>query len=188
MQIILASGSPRRRELMALITPDYTVVTSDVDESALAADTPAQLAAVLGEAKCTAVAAQYADAVVIGCDTVVECDGTVYGKPKDQADAARMLHTLSGRTHLVHTGVCISSKGRHDVFTVTTRVTFAPLTEAEIKAYISTPEPYDKAGSYGVQGAAAKFVSGIEGCYYNVMGFPVQRIYRALQAIEGLGL
>lgn len=178
--IILASASPRRKELMALITPDYMVITSEVDESVLTADSPAALAALLGGAKCLEVAKIYPDSVVIGCDTVVEIDGVVYGKPRDKAHAAAMLHALSGRTHLVHTGVCICCGTRQESFVETTSVTFAPLTEREIAAYVATDEPYDKAGGYGVQGFAARFVAGIGGCFYNVMGFPVRRIYEAL--------
>ena len=186
MPIILASGSPRRKELMALITPEYTVTTSEVDERALRADTPALLAGVLAQAKCAAVAALCPDGMVVGCDTVVDVDGTVYGKPEDKADARRMMHVLSGRTHLVHTGVCIEGPRGRRCFTDTTRVTFAPLSEEEIEAYISTDEPYDKAGGYGVQGAAAKFVTHIDGCYFNILGFPVPRVYAALKELDAL--
>ncbi|MEG2395165.1 MAG: Maf family protein [Ruthenibacterium sp.] len=180
-EIILASASPRRKELMRLITPHYTVVVSDVEERALTADTPAQLAAVLGSAKCRAVAQNHPDAVVIGCDTVVECGGKMFGKPRDKAQAFAMLQALSGLKHLVHTGVCVRCGAREECFTVTTGVTFAPLSKAEIAAYVSTDEPYDKAGGYGVQGRAACFITGLAGCYYNVMGFPVQRVYRTLR-------
>ena len=105
MALILASGSPRRRELMSLITPDYTVITSDVDETKIAADSPAHLAKALATAKARAVAEENPDDVVCGFDTVVECEGEVFGKPKDEADAVRMLRALSGREHRVHTGV-----------------------------------------------------------------------------------
>lgn len=111
MALILASGSPRRRELMALITPDYTVITSDVDEGKIAADTPAHLAQSLASAKARAVAKLHPADTVLGFDTVVDCGGEVFGKPQDEADALRMLRALSGRTHKVHTGVCIC-KGR----------------------------------------------------------------------------
>ena len=181
--LILGSSSPRRRELLALITPDFTVHTGDVDESTLTAPTPVQLAQVLAEAKCTAVAKSFPDDAVIGCDTVVDVDGIVFGKPKDIADARRMMQTLSGRTHFVHTGVCIKAAGQTIAFADTTKVTFAPISEDEIAAYIATDEPYDKAGSYGVQGLAAKFVTQISGCYFNVMGFPVACVYAALKKI-----
>ena len=175
MALILASGSPRRRELMSLITPDYTVITSDVDETKIAADSPAHLAKALATAKARAVAEENPDDVVCGFDTVVECEGEVFGKPKDEADAVRMLRTLSGREHRVHTGVCIC-RGRRAAATVeTTVVHFSPIAEDDLCAYVRTPEPYDKAGAYAIQGHAALWCAGIEGCYYNIMGLPVHR-------------
>ena len=122
MSLILASGSPRRRELMALITPNYTVAPSDVDESRITAATPAQLAQALAEAKALAVAQQHPDDTVIGCDTVVDCDGAVFGKPSGEEDAVRMLHALSGREHKVHTGLCVVHGGKAYLATETTRV------------------------------------------------------------------
>lgn len=186
MAIILASASPRRRELMALITPEYTVRTSDVDERAITAATPVLLAQELARAKCEAVAQACPDDIVIGCDTVVDVDGAVYGKPADRADARRMIRALAGRTHLVHTGVCIARGGAKTVFADTTKVTFNPMSDAEIEAYIATSDPYDKAGGYGVQSGAARFVAGIEGCFFNVMGFPVPRVYAALRQMGAL--
>ena len=175
MALILASGSPRRRELMSLITPDYTVITSDVDETKIAADSPAHLAKALATAKARAVAEENPDDVVCGFDTVVECEGEVFGKPKDEADAVRMLRALSGREHRVHTGVCIC-RGRRAAATVeTTVVHFSPIAEDDLCAYVRTPEPYDKAGAYAIQGHAALWCAGIEGCYYNIMGLPVHR-------------
>ena len=166
MALILASGSPRRRELMSLITPDYTVITSDVDETKIAADSPAHLAKALATAKARAVAEENPDDVVCGFDTVVECEGEVFGKPKDEADAVRMLRALSGREHRVHTGVCIC-RGRRAAATVeTTVVHFSPIAEDDLCAYVRTPEPYDKAGAYAIQGHAALWCAGIEGCYY----------------------
>lgn len=185
--LILASSSPRRKELLGLITPDFTVCAADIDERALSAPTPRELAGLLGRAKCAAVAQRRPADAVIGCDTVVDVDGQVLGKPRDRDDARRMIGLLSGRTHLVHTGVCIRWDGRERAFTDTTRVTFAPLSEAEIEAYIATPDPYDKAGAYGVQSGAAKFVQSIEGCYFNVMGFPVPRVYAVLKELGALG-
>ena len=156
MGIILASSSPRRRELMALITPDYTVRTSDVDERAIRAETPALLAQKLAAAKCRAVAESCPEDVVIGCDTVVDVDGAVFGKPADRDDARRMIRVLAGRGHLVHTGVCIAAQGRELCFAATTKVVFDALSDAEIETYIATDDPYDKAGAYGVQNGAAK--------------------------------
>ena len=134
MGIILASSSPRRRELMALITPDYTVRTSDVDERAIRAETPALLAQKLAAAKCRAVAESCPEDVVIGCDTVVDVDGAVFGKPADRDDARRMIRVLAGRGHLVHTGVCIAAQGRELCFAATTKVVFGALSDAEIEA------------------------------------------------------
>lgn len=152
MALILASGSPRRRELMALITPDYTVITSDVDEGKIAADTPAHLAQSLASAKARAVAKLHPADTVLGFDTVVDCGGEVFGKPQDEADALRMLRALSGRTHKVHTGVCICKGGRAAATVETTLVHFSPIVEDDLRAYVRTPEPYDKAGAYAIQG------------------------------------
>lgn len=151
--LILASGSPRRRELLSLYTTDFTVCVSDFDESAVAAPTPAQLVEQLAIGKCLAVAKQHPDAVVIGCDTVVDVDGAVFGKPHDAEDAKRMLRALSGKTHQVHTGVCIAKGDRAEHFVDSCKVTFFPLGEEEIAFYAATPEPYDKAGAYAIQGA-----------------------------------
>ena len=183
MALILASGSPRRRELMALITQDYTVITSDVDESEIAADTPAHLAQSLATAKAEAVAAAHPADIVCGFDTVVECDGAVFGKPHDEADALRMLRALSGRSHRVHTGVCVCQNGHKLACAETTTVHFAPIDEADLLRYVRTPEPYDKAGGYAIQGHAALWCTGIEGCYYNIMGLPVYRTAALLQRL-----
>ena len=181
MGIILASSSPRRRELMALITPDYTVRTSDVDERAIRAETPALLAQKLAVAKCRAVAESCPEDVVIGCDTVVDVDGAVFGKPADRDDARRMIRVLAGRGHLVHTGVCIAAQGRELCFAATTKVVFGALSDAEIEAYIATDDPYDKAGAYGVQGLGALLVERLDGDFFNVMGLPVLRLSRMLE-------
>ena len=125
--LILASGSPRRRELLSLYTTDFTVCVSDFDESAVTAPTPARLVEQLAIGKCLAVAKQHPDAVVIGCDTVVDVDGTVFGKPRDAEDAKRMLRALSGKTHQVHTGVCIAKGDRAEHFVDSCKVTFFPL-------------------------------------------------------------
>lgn len=183
MALILASASPRRRELLSLITKDFTVETSWVDEAAITAPTPAKLAQALADAKCRAVAARHPEDIVIGCDTVVDYAGRVFGKPKDHEDALRMLRALSGAQHHVHTGVCIAFPGGEERFTVTTKVKFYPIEEAQLEAYAATGEPYDKAGAYAIQGGAAAFCEGLEGCYYNVMGFPVSRVARALAKI-----
>lgn len=184
MALILASGSPRRRELISLITPDYTVITSEVDETKIAADTPAHLAKALATAKACAVAEEHPDEIVCGFDTVVECEGEVFGKPKDEADALRMLRALSGREHRVHTGVCICCGRRAAATVETTIVHFSPIDEADLLAYVRTPEPYDKAGAYAIQGHAALWCAGIEGCYYNIMGLPVHRTAQMLREFQ----
>lgn len=184
MSLILASGSPRRKELLAAIWSDFTVLPSGFDESGLTAPTPAELAGRLAEGKCLWVAEKQPEDIVIGCDTVVDFEGQVFGKPKDKEDARRMLTALSGNDHWVHTGVCIRKGAHQEQAVVSTRVRFFPLTEEEIEAYISTDEPYDKAGGYGIQGKAALFCEGIEGCYYNVVGFPVSQVARMLKKFE----
>ena len=180
MNLILASGSPRRRELLSLYTTDFTVCASDFDESAVTADTPAQLVEKLARGKCLAVSAQHPGAVVIGCDTVVDVKGEVFGKPHSADDAKRMLHALSGTTHEVHTGVCISDGSRTESFVDSCKVTFFPLSEEEINLYSSTKEPYDKAGAYAIQGRAALWLDRIEGDYYTIMGLPLSRTVQLL--------
>ena len=175
MALILASGSPRRRELLSLYTADFTVCASDFDESAVTADTPARLVEKLARGKCLAVAAQHPGDVVIGCDTVVDVGGEVFGKPHSVEDAKRMLRALSGATHQVHTGVCISDGTRTESFVDSCKVTFFPLSEEEIAFYASTEEPYDKAGAYAIQGRAALWLDRIEGDYYTIMGLPLSR-------------
>lgn len=185
MALILASASPRRRELMALVCPDFTVEVSDVAEDSLFADSPARLAQSLAIAKARAVAAAHPRDTVIGFDTVVDCGGVVFGKPRDEAEALRMLTALSGRAHRVHTGICVCQNGRAAATVETTAVHFAPIPAAELRAYVQTPEPYDKAGGYAIQGRAARWCSRIEGCYYNVMGLPV---HRAVQLLGRFGV
>ena len=163
------------------LTPDSTVVTSDVDASKIAADSPARLAQALATAKARAVAALHPGDTVCGFDTVVDCGGEVFGKPRDEADALRMLRALSDRTHKVHTGVCVC-RGRRAASTVeTTLVHFSPIEEEDLLAYVRTPEPYDKAGAYAIQGHAALWCAGIAGCYYNIMGLPVHRTAQLLR-------
>lgn len=178
--LILASGSPRRRELLSLYTADFTVCASDFDESTVTADTPAQLVEKLACGKCLAVAKEHPGAVVIGCDTVVDVDGEVFGKPHSVEDAKRMLRALSGATHQVHTGVCITDGTRTEHFVDSCKVTFFPIGEEEIDRYAATEEPYDKAGAYAIQGRAALWLDRIEGDYYTIMGLPVSRTVQAL--------
>ncbi len=180
MSLILASGSPRRRELLSLYTTDFTVCASDFDESTVTADTPAHLVEQLARGKCLAVSAQHPGDVVIGCDTVVDVNGEVFGKPHSVENAKQMLHALSGATHEVHTGVCISNGSRTESFVDSCKVSFFPLSEEEIDFYASTKEPYDKAGAYAIQGRAALWLDCIEGDYYTIMGLPLSRTVQLL--------
>ena len=154
MNLILASGSPRRRELLSLYTTNFTVCVSDFDESAVQAATPAHLVEQLARGKCLAVSAQHVN-------------GEVFGKPHSEEDAKRMLRALSGATHEVHTGVCISDGARTESFVDSCRVTFFPLGEEEIDFYASTAEPYDKAGAYAIQGKLAQTLEKSLPCGYN---------------------
>lgn len=182
MSIILASQSPRRRELLAQMgVPQFEVVPALGEEIASPGLSPAQLVEVLSRQKAEEVAVQAGpDDVVIAADTVVAVDGAVLGKPRDPADAARMLSLLSGRAHTVYTGVTV----RRGTFSLTaheaTQVRFRPLTQSEISAYIATGEPMDKAGAYGIQGYGCLLVEGISGDYFNVVGLPVCRLGKIL--------
>ncbi len=185
MTLILASQSPRRRELLSLVAETFTCQTSQADESLPPSTLPDQAVEMLSLRKALAVRDQLPDPedhVVIGSDTVVAVDGRILGKPRDQADCLGMLQTLSGREHVVHTGVALAWGERTRVFRETARVTFWPLTREEMAWYAGTPEPYDKAGAYGVQGLGALLVREIQGDYYTVMGLPVSRLWRELVA------
>lgn len=193
-RIILASQSPRRRELLAQIGVSFTVEVSDTDENVSGTD-PAAIVQELARRKALAVASHHAgEAVtVIGADTIVVYEGEILGKPKDPDDARRMLRELSGNAHQVYTGVCVidmssdrnrehtkdlRSDNREISFAERTDVFVAPLTDAEIDAYIKTGEPFDKAGSYGIQGTFARHIEKIQGDYTNVVGLPVGRLWR----------
>ena len=182
--LILASGSPRRQELLGMITRDFTVKVSQVDESAITAPDPAALARALGRAKCLAVSRENPGQLVLGCDTVVEFQGQVFGTPKDKEDARRMLTALSGATHLVHTGVCLARDGKVLSRVETSQVDFLPIEEADLEGYLDTDEPYDKAGAYAIQGHAALWCSAIRGTYFNIMGLPVCLVAQMLKQFE----
>lgn len=186
--IVLASKSPRRRELFSLITPDYECAAPPADESGALSKSAKELCIELARRKCLAAAAVYPERTVVGCDTVVCLEtGEVLGKPRDADDARRMLSLLSGKAHSVYTGVCAAQKGHEaDAFACRTLVSFYELSERDIEDYIATGEPFDKAGGYGAQGAAAKFIKGIDGDYFNVVGLPVSRVYRSLRALGAL--
>ncbi len=183
MSLILASGSPRRRELLGCITNEFKICVSGAEEAVPAGLTPAETVEALAKLKGEAVFAEHPEDTVIAADTVVIVDGELLGKPASPEDACAMLRRLSGRTHEVYTGVYIARPGRVSVFHDRTEVTFYPLTDEEIRAYVATGEPFDKAGAYGIQGRGALLVKGIRGDFYNVMGFPVARVARALRAL-----
>lgn len=179
--IILASKSPRRQSLFSLITDRYTVVPADVREDVFSAISAEQQALELGKLKCLYVARRYPESVVVGCDTLVELRGEVFGKPADNRDAARILSILSGSTHNVYTGVYIHFPDEETGFFCKTEVTFRNMTAGEIDEYISTGDSLDKAGAYGIQGTAARYISCIKGDYFNVLGLPVSMIYASLR-------
>ncbi|AHM67535.1 septum formation protein Maf [Paenibacillus polymyxa] len=178
-RIILASTSPRRKELLAYLRLPFEVVPSHADESTPESWTPQQIVETLAARKAEAVvrtAAQSQEAgLVIGSDTIVVLEDSVLGKPADHADAVRMLTALQGRTHRVYTGVaCIhTGTGKMLVRHLQTEVTMKPLSQEQIVAYVNTGEPSDKAGSYGIQGMGATLVESIQGCYFNVVGLPL---------------
>ena len=181
MQIILASASPRRKELLGLLYPAFEIVVSSVEEilpSGIAVqDAPEYLARL----KACDVAKQHPDALVIGADTSVLIENEILGKPKDAADAKRMLQMLSGAQHHVITGCCLCLNGSTHSFSQTTAVQFYPLTDREIEEYIASGEPFDKAGAYGIQQKGCVLVEGIQGDYFNVVGLPVAKVAREIQ-------
>ena len=184
MSIILASQSPRRRELLGQMGFSFTVRPAKGEELAHPELTPAQLVEELARQKALEVSAEAAsDDVVVAADTVVAIDGKVLGKPHDKVHAAQMLSALSGREHTVYTGVAVKRGETLLVEHEATQVRFRPLTEREIDLYIQTGEPMDKAGSYGIQGYGALLVEGIRGDYFNVVGLPICRLGRMLAQV-----
>ncbi|MBQ5823595.1 MAG: septum formation inhibitor Maf [Clostridia bacterium] len=180
--LILASASPRRRELLSLAGFSFDVITADVDEVLDASLTASQLVMSLAFQKASAVASAHTDSTVIGADTVVVLDGKVLGKPHSDAEAKEMLRSLSGRTHEVYTGVCMIKGDKVHQFFECTKVTFYPLEQELIDSYVASGDCNDKAGSYGIQGQGCVLVKGIEGDYFNVVGFPVARFCREIKA------
>ncbi|MDR0903549.1 MAG: Maf family protein [Ruminococcus sp.] len=181
--LILASNSPRRKELLRLITSDFEVIPAEVDESVPEGVKTTEAAEFLAVKKCLDVAKKYPTATVIGSDTVVIKGGELLGKPTDAADAARMLKLLSDSTHSVYTGVCISDRGRTLSFTERTDVTFANIPERLLDAYIKSGSPLDKAGGYGIQDDLVRlFLTRIDGNYDSVMGLPVAALYKKLKS------
>jgi nucleoside triphosphate pyrophosphatase len=178
--VILASQSPRRRELLALVGIAHEVRPADIDETYLAGERPREHAERLARGKAAVIARESPDAVIIGSDTIVVVDGDVLGKPADDAEAKRMLARLAGRSHIVMTAVAVSWRGETRSDVVEVGVTFHELGADDIAAYVATREPMDKAGAYGIQGYGATIVARVDGDYFAVMGLPLQRLVRLL--------
>lgn len=187
MNIILASSSPRRAEILRNAGIHFEIRAAEIDETPLPGETAEAMVARLAEAKARAVAAQLdaprRDFIIVGADTTVELDGEILGKPDDSRDAANMLAKLSGRTHRVLTGIFLVKLPGNGARTAveSSAVTFAALSRNEIEAYVKTGEPMGKAGAYGIQGYAGRFISKIEGDYFNIVGLPLSRLYALLR-------
>lgn len=182
MNLILASQSPRRKELLALFGIPFTVRVADIDETMDPNGIARQEVARVSRCKALAVERKEDD-VVIAADTIVVCRGKILGKPRSPEEACKMLHLLSGRDHQVMTGVTVLRGDKEIVFTEVTDLHFRELSDAQIRRYVATGEPMDKAGSYGIQGGAALFCSRLVGDYYNVMGLPVCRLGEVLRQL-----
>ena len=182
-KVVLASASPRRRELLTLVGIEHTVVPSHLDETMHPGEEPGPHARRLAVEKATAIAATHPEAVVIGADTVVVLDGKVLGKPPTPEAARETLHALNGRTHTVITAVAVSHGGRTSEGAEEVSVTFRRLTDDEIEAYVATREGMDKAGAYGIQGFGATIVERIDGDFFAVMGLPLVRLIALLEDV-----
>lgn len=180
--LVLASGSPRRREMLSGLGLEFLVDPADIDEGVRPGETPVAYVRRVASSKATTVAARHPTSVVLAADTTIDLDGAVLAKPADAADAARMLEALSGREHLAHTAMAIAVGGLLNVVEVTTAVRMRPLSSAEIDWYVATGEPLDKAGAYAIQGRAAAFVESVAGSVSNVVGLPMAEAVMALRA------
>lgn len=190
MDMILASGSPRRKELLTQMGLSFRVLVSDADETVDPGLPPADRVALISRRKADAVARQVGAApLVIAADTLVALDGAVMGKPHSRDEAVQMLSALQGKTHQVYTGLTLQRGERSQTHVECTAVTFRPMTAAEVEAYADTGEPMDKAGAYGIQGLGGMFVEGIQGDYFNVMGLPICALGTALKTfgVEVMG-
>jgi septum formation protein len=183
VRVVLASQSPRRRELLTLVGIPHEVVPADIDETPFPHEAPAAYTERLAREKAGTVARRFPDAATIGSDTTVVIGGELLAKPEDEADARRMLRLLSGRTHTVHTAVAVSRGGAVASAVEDVAVTFRPLSDEEIAAYVATREPMDKAGAYGIQGYGATIVERIDGDYFAVMGLPLRRLVELLARV-----
>ncbi len=191
VKIILASSSPRRAEILRNAGIAFQVRAPQIDEAALPGETAQAMVARLSEEKARAVSAQFAagsgDVIIVGADTTIELNGEILGKPRDLAHAREMLAKLSGSTHHVLTGIfllrlpCIATRAAVEI----SAVTFAPLDEKDIEAYLATGEPLGKAGAYAIQGFGGRYIPGIEGCYFNVVGLPLAKLYLLLRDLGG---
>ncbi len=180
-KIILASGSPRRKELLESLGLDFEVVVLSIDETMKDNVSLNESISDLAYRKADAVFKDNQDSLVIGSDTIVVFDTEILGKPKDKEDARQILSKLSGKVHEVKTAVAILTSNQYEVFVSTTKVKMSQITDEEIETYIETGEPMDKAGAYGIQGYGARFIESIEGDYYTVMGLPINMLYQNLK-------
>ena len=179
--LILASQSPRRRQLLAMAGLEFKCIPAYIDETVPEGTPASEIPRLLALQKAQAILESHPNDVVLGSDTVVEIDGEVLGKPQDEEEAFRMLRRLSGAVHTVHTGVAILSSDKAESFTSSTKVRFYDHTDEDLWAYVRTGDPMDKAGAYGIQGAGAFLVQSIEGDFYTVMGLPVAEVLRRLK-------
>ncbi|WP_144698798.1 Maf family protein [Fictibacillus phosphorivorans] len=180
-RLILASASPRRYELLSLTLLPFETYPSTLEEKMDLSLTPSRLVESLAEQKAADIFTQKPDCVVLGADTIVSYQNNRLGKPKDRIEAAEMLRMLSGQTHDVYTGVCLIDQTKKLIFSVKTSVTFYTLDENTIDWYLNTGEPFDKAGSYGIQGSGSLLVEKIDGDYFNVVGLPISKVVRSLK-------
>ena len=182
MKYILASNSPRRKELLKLVIPEYSCIAADIEENCPDDVPPENRPEFLALKKAEHIAKSHNGSVVIGADTAVFANGQMLGKPADEKDAEKMLAALSGKTHKVITGCAIVKGEKKKSFSVISEVTFYKLTENEIKEYVGTKEPLDKAGAYGIQGKGALLVKEIKGDYFNIVGLPVAQLDREIRS------
>lgn len=183
MRVILASKSPRRKEILDMLGVDFEIMTSDKDE-VRNTDKPEELVCDIAKQKGRAILPlidDLRDTLIIACDTLVFAEGEILGKPKDEEDARRMLHLLSNNTHQVISGLYLQYEGKSVSAYESTEVTFDSMTDDEIEKYIESKDPFDKAGAYAVQGRTAAYIKGLKGDYFNVVGLPVNLLYRTLE-------
>lgn len=185
MKIILASGSPRRRELLSYITENFNAVVSDVEEIIPVNMNPLEASEYLARLKAEDISEKYSESLVIGCDTSVILDGEIMGKPLDENQCREYLEKLSGNVHIVATGCCLIFREKIKTFTEYTKVYFRSLTNEEIENYIASGEPFDKAGGYAIQGKGSLFINKIDGDFFNVVGLPLCRLNNEIKSMIG---